>query len=199
MNNSNNSIKSPLLFLTVFLCSLFTFQIATSQNYTLNNSSSTLEVHGTSSIHDWILETEKQSGKIVISNTEELAIETLSITVEAESLKSGKSSMDKNTYDALDTDDHKTMDFNLTSVKKVDKLSDQSFKVSASGKMTIAGVTKTMSVDLTLKIEGTKVLLNGEKSFNMTDFGIDPPKALLGTIKTGDAIKIVFKSVFETK
>lgn len=199
MNNSNNSIKSPLLFLTVFLCSLFTFQIATSQNYTLNNSSSTLEVHGTSSIHDWILETEKQSGKIVISNTEELAIETLSITVEAESLKSGKSSMDKNTYDALDTDNHKTMDFNLTSVKKVDKLSDQSFKVSASGKMTIAGVTKTMSVDLTLKIEGTKVLLNGEKSFNMTDFGIDPPKALLGTIKTGDAIKIVFKSVFETK
>jgi hypothetical protein len=30
----------------------------------------------------------------------------------------------------------------------------------------------------------------------MTDFGIDPPKALLGTIKTGDEIEVKFKSIF---
>ena len=31
----------------------------------------------------------------------------------------------------------------------------------------------------------------------MTDYGIEPPKALLGTIKTGDDIKIIFKTVFQ--
>jgi len=194
-----HSIKFPVFFLTVFLSSLFSFQVALSQNYILNNNASVLEVHGTSSLHDWTLETEKQSGKIVIAQSGDLEIKTLSFSVEAESLKSGKSSMDKNTYKALKTEDYKTMTFDLVSVKKIEKLSDKSFKVSTTGKMTIAGVTKNMSIDMILKLEGNKVLLNGEKSFKMTDFGIDPPKALLGTIKTGDAIKIEFKSVFETK
>ncbi|EPR74345.1 hypothetical protein ADIWIN_0687 [Winogradskyella psychrotolerans RS-3] len=130
---------------------------------------------------------------------EELEISSLNFSIEAESLKSGKSSMDNNTYKALNTDDHKTMDFSLTSLKKVTKLSDQSFEVSALGKMTISGVTKSITIDMNVKLEGNKLLLNGEKSFKMTDFGIDPPKALLGTIKTGDDIKIEFKSVFEQK
>ncbi|WP_179376141.1 YceI family protein [Winogradskyella wichelsiae] len=195
----NNSIKSKVFFLALLVSSLFSFQIASSQNYVLNNSSSVLEVHGTSSLHDWTLETEKQSGKLVMAVSETLEISTLTITVEAESLKSGKSSMDNNTYEALNTDDHKTMNFNLTSVKQVDKLSDHSFKVSASGKMTISGVSKTITIGVTVKLEGDKVLLEGEKSFKMTDFGIDPPKALLGTIKTGDDIKITFNSVFEKK
>ncbi|MEP5936390.1 MAG: YceI family protein, partial [Winogradskyella arenosi] len=71
-----------------------------------------------------------------------------------------------------------------------------SYKVSVSGKMTIAGVTKTISVDLTANLQGSNVILEGNKTFKMTDFGIDPPKALLGTIKTGDDITIVFKSTF---
>ncbi|SDH89973.1 YceI family protein [Winogradskyella thalassocola] len=194
-----HSIKSPVFFLAVLLSSLFSFQVALSQNYILSNSSSVLEVHGTSSLHDWTLETEKQSGKAVITNSEDLEISSLNFSVEAESLKSGKSSMDKNTYKALNTDDHKTIDFNLTALKNVTKLSDQSFKVSASGKMTISGVTNSITIDMTVKLEGNKLLLNGEKSIKMTDFGIDPPKALLGTIKTGNEIKIEFKSVFEQK
>ena len=193
------SIKLPVFFLTVFFSSLFSFQTVFSQNYSLNNSSSVLEVHGTSSLHDWTLETEKQSGKVVVVNSEELEISSLNLSVEAESLKSGKSAMDKNTFKALNTDDYKTIDFSLTSLKSVVKQSDQSFKVSALGKMTISGVTKSITINMTVKLEGNKLLLNGEKSFKMTDFGIDPPKALLGTIKTGDDIKIEFKSVFEKK
>ena len=192
-----HSIKFPVFFLTVFISSLFSFQVALSQNYLLNNSSSVLEVNGTSSLHDWTLETEKQSGKVVLSNTETLEISSIDFSVEAESLKSGKSSMDKNTYKALKTDDHKTMDFSLSTVKQVKKISDNSFKVFTTGKMTIAGVTKTISLDMTVKLEGNKLLLEGEKSFKMTDFGVDPPTALLGTIKTGNEITIVFKTVFD--
>ena len=192
-----HSTKFRVFFLTVFISSLFSFQVALSQNYILNNSSSVLEVNGTSSLHDWTLETEKQSGKVVLSNAETLEISSLDFSVEAESLKSGKTSMDKNTYKALKTDDHKTMDFSLSVVKQVKKITDNSFKVFTTGKMTISGVTKTISLDMTVKLEGGKLLLEGEKSFKMTDFGVDPPTALLGTIKTGNEITIVFKTVFD--
>lgn len=192
------SIKLPVFFLTVLLSSIYSLQI-NSQTFTLNNSSSVLEVHGTSSLHDWHLETEKQSGKIVITNSEDLAISTLNFSVETESLKSGKSSMDKNTYKALKTDDYKTIDFKFKSVKQVVRLENNSFKATINGDLTISGVTKSISLDVTLNLSGTTVLLEGEKSLKMTDYGIDPPKALLGTIKTGDAIKIIFKSEFESK
>lgn len=192
------SIKFPILFLAVLLSGFYSLQV-TSQSFILNKSNSTLEVHGTSSLHDWHLETEKQSGEIVITNSDDLAISTLNFSVETESLKSGKSSMDKNTYKALKTDDYKTIDFKFKSIKQVNKLENNSFKATIIGDLTISGVTKSISLDITLNLNGTKVLLEGEKSLKMTDYGIDPPKALLGTIKTGDAIKIIFKSEFESK
>lgn len=192
------SIKFPILFLAVLLSGFYSLQV-TSQSFILNNSNSTLEVHGTSSLHDWHLETEKQSGEIVITNSDDLAISTLNFSVETESLKSGKSSMDKNTYKALKTDDYKTIDFKFKSIKQANKLENNSFKATIIGDLTISGVTKSISLDITLNLNGTKVLLEGEKSLKMTDYGIDPPKALLGTIKTGDAIKIIFKSEFESK
>jgi polyisoprenoid-binding protein YceI len=187
------------ILLTIFLSSLFSVQSVTAQTYSLNNNSSILEVHGTSSIHDWHVDAQEQSGRIVITNADELAISTLSFSVQAESLKSGKSSMDKNTYKALKTDDYKAIDFKLNSIKQVEKLTEQSFKVTALGDLTVSGVTKIISLDITVKLTGTKVLIEGEKSILMTDYGIKPPKALLGTIKTGNKINIIFKTVFETK
>lgn len=185
------------ILLTILFSSSFAVQSVTAQTYSLNNNTSFLEVHGTSSLHDWHVDAEEQSGKIVITNTENLEIKSLSFSVKAESLKSGKSSMDNNTYKALNTDDYKTIDFKLNSVKQVEKIKENSFKVSVLGNMTISGVTKTITLELTIKLDGTKVLIEGEKSILMTDYGIDPPKALLGTIKTGNKINIIFKSVFE--
>lgn len=185
------------ILLTILFSSSFAVQSVTAQTYSLNNNTSFLEVHGTSSLHDWHVDAEEQSGKIEITNTEDLEIKSLSFSVKAESLKSGKSSMDNNTYKALNTDDYKTIDFKLNSVKQVEKVKENSFKVSVLGNMTISGVTKTITLELTIKLDGTKVLIEGEKSILMTDYGIDPPKALLGTIKTGNKINIIFKSVFE--
>ena len=185
------------ILLTILFSSSFSVQSVTAQMYSLNNNTSFLEVHGTSSLHDWHVDAEEQSGNIVITNTEDLEIKSLSFSVKAESLKSGKSSMDNNTYKALNTDDYKTIDFKLNSVKQVEKVKENSFKVSVLGNMTISGVTKTITLELTIKLDGTKVLIEGEKSILMTDYGIDPPKALLGTIKTGNKINIIFKSVFE--
>ena len=42
-----------------------------------------------------------------------------------------------------------------------------------------------------------KITLIGEKKFKMTDFKIDPPKALFGTITTGDDITIKFSTTFK--
>jgi polyisoprenoid-binding protein YceI len=60
------------------------------------------------------------------------------------------------------------------------------------GKLTINGVTKTTPMVATLKYNPTdkSFTCTGTKSFKMSEYGVKPPTAVFGTIKTGDAISI---------
>jgi polyisoprenoid-binding protein YceI len=145
------------------------------------------------------LDAEEQSGLIEFSDLASADISRLKFSVESESLKSGKSSMDKNTFKALNTDKYKTIDFDFKDVKSIEKLNENTYTVALNGNLTVSGVTKQVTIGFKLVIDNNLIKLNGEKSILMTDFGIDPPKALLGTIKTGNEITIAFKPVFTTK
>lgn len=168
-----------------------------SQDYKLVNDTSSIIVSGTSTLHDWHVDGENQSGSLSFSEAESFNINELSFRVKAESLKSGKNSMDKNTYKALNTDKYKDIVFSYTKTNSVVKKGEGHYMITASGKLTISGVTKTIDLDLEVFKDGDLVKINGKKDMLMTDFGIDPPKALLGTIKTGNEITITYKSVFK--
>lgn len=190
------TIKNPTKTLLglLFMLVMATPQVF-SQTYNLNNQASKLTVSGTSSLHDWDIDAEQQKGQLVLNNSGDLKIEKLTFEVVSESLKSGKSGMDKNTYKALDTKKHKSITFQLLSVKDMKSSGNDNYKIEVIGNLTIAGVTKKTNINFDMGVSSNKVSLNGKKAFKMTDFGIDPPKALLGTITTGDEITITFTTV----
>ncbi len=170
------------------------------QSFTLNNGEGEVSVTGTSTLHDWEEVAEQKSGSMTLENTGELPkINSLKFTVEAESLKSGKGAMDKNTYKALETKDHKQIVFVLKGVKSISPVTSSSnkYKVVATGSLTIAGSTNTIDLPFNLTVNQGKVLLEGKKSLKMTDFNVDPPKALLGTITTGDEIEVHYNTVWK--
>lgn len=187
--------KQVLALILAILLQVFVIGSLMAQNYTLSNSASQLTVFGTSNLHDWEVVAEQQSGDIKLTNDETLSISELKVKVVSESLKSGKSGMDKNTFKALKTNSYKSIDFEMLQVKSMESVGNSNYKVTVVGNLSIAGVTKKIELSLKMGVSDSKVTLEGEKAINMTHYNIEPPTALLGTIKTGEELTIKFKSI----
>jgi hypothetical protein len=62
--------------------------------------------------------------------------------------------------------------------------------------LTMSGAEKTIEMDVeATSLTNGRFRFTGEVPLLMSDFGIKPPKALLGTLKTGDRIVVRFDVV----
>jgi polyisoprenoid-binding protein YceI len=186
---------SNLIMLTAVL--LFSFGV-NAQSYKLNNKASSVEIDGTSNIHDWTMKAENTGGVLTVDFDEGTLekIEKLEFTVVAESLVSGKSGMDKNTYKALNTDKYKNITYNLKKVNGIEKLSGNNYKVKTTGSLMIAGVKKDINLNFDLNSNSDQLALTGQYKLNMTDYGVEAPTAMFGTIKTGEDVVVKFETHF---
>lgn len=179
---------------TVFVLALIYSSVTNAQNYSLDKVNSDLTIFGTSNVHDWEIKAENQQGNLVLNSEND--IKSLQIIIEAEGLKSGKSGMDKNTYKALNTKSHKSIEFNYTKTTSINKNGDNSYKFHIQGELKINGVTKNIPMTVDVQVTNNNVTFTGKKTIKMTEFEVEPPTALLGTIKTGAEVTISFNSKF---
>jgi len=150
-----------------------------------------VSVDGTSTLHDWSSAVTKLewSGQLTVEGTSVKAIQNLVVTIPVESIKSEKGGMmDDKTYEAFKSDKNPTIAFKLTSATVTGN------KVNAKGTLTMAGVTKpiVMNVDAKVLADGA-VHFSGSQAINMKDYGMTPPKAVMGTIKVGEKVTVLFE------
>ena len=111
-------------------------------------------------------------------------LETFEIAILAASLKSPKDGIDKNMHKALKADKFAEITFRMKS------LENRGTGVRALGTLTIAGVSKDIVLDLATERSGSNLSVIGEIPLLMTDYGVTPPKAMLGMMKTDPKIVI---------
>lgn len=169
------------------------------QSFEIDQRNSSLKVDGTSNIHDWSLNAENFHANLEIEMRGSILkdISKLEFTLEPNSLKSGKAGMDKNTYRALKTSKNEKISFNIKEVKNINQLSETKFKVSTTGILEIAGVKKQIPLFFYISPDQDKISLEGEYNLAMTDYGVEPPTAMFGTIKTGDRVRVTFQIQFK--
>jgi polyisoprenoid-binding protein YceI len=168
------------------------------QKYRMDKEDYALKIKGTSNVHDWTMEAESVSGMAVarLGDNGLQGFDRVNITVQSKQIESGKRIMNNKTYDALEADDHPTIFYELISVSNL-KSSGEQFSGKATGKLEIAGESSITTVPFEGRwVDDNTFRVNGNFSLEMTDFGIDPPTAMLGTLKTGNKISLKFEFTF---
>ncbi|MFO7620585.1 MAG: YceI family protein, partial [Bacteroidales bacterium] len=91
--------------------------------------------------------------------------------------------------DALKVKDHPEIVFISDGAENVVS-NDGKINGTLIGKLSIGGVSKSIDIGFSGNINGDSILISGSEEVNMADYGIKPPTALLGTLKTGEKVTV---------
>ncbi len=168
-----------------------------------------VRVSGTSTLHDWTVASRTIEGSLTVSDAflvdptlasapdlkAEGPVPGLTVVIPATSLKSDSPKMDKVMHEALAAAAHPQIRFALTGASLASGADPASgaFRLDVRGQLTVAGQTREVAfpVDVQRRPSG-QLVVTGEVPLKMTTFGIKPPTALLGTVRSGDDIRVTF-------
>jgi polyisoprenoid-binding protein YceI len=123
------------------------------------------------------------------------------LRVPVHSLDCGRRAMNEDLFEALKVDAHPTIQFDLERVDVLERAGggDGPYRLGIMGALTIAGVERSIEVEAVGEAVGAgRGRAYGRKSLLMSDFGVDPPVAMLGLIRVQDEIEVHFDLVGST-
>ncbi len=196
-NNSKRSV-------TLMVCCLLSFgQVALAQStYTISDSKSNdMKLSGTSSLHDWEMKASVFSGKAQFDfkNGDDqtlVGLNSLTFSLPVTNLKSDKNGLDKNAYEALNSNKHKNIIYTLLTAK-VSPEKDHKFLIKTTGNLGISGITMEVAMDVYCIVnKDATITCSGNEALKMSDYKVKPPSFMWGAMKTGDAITLDFSVVY---
>ena len=167
----------------------------------LKLSAARVTIAGTSNIHPFTASTTDvrmsrlvlapPDGDFLQSAVKPGALEAFEIVIKAASLTSPKDGLDKNMHKALKVAEFPEITFTLARTEAGAAPST----LKAIGLLKIAGVEREVALNLKVGVNASTITVIGEVPLLMTDYGIKPPTAMLGMLKTDPKITITFETV----
>lgn len=171
-----------------------TATVAGAQSAKINLApASSITVEGTSNIHAWHATSTELTSSIQMAQPVSAgsAVESVTLSLPVTSLKSGKGGLDKNLYKALKAEQNPTITFVMKGYRASPK--GEAFAAVVTGTLTVNGVEKEIVAEASMTGDAkTGIKALGSATFKMTDFGVKPVTALMGTIRTGDQVTVKF-------
>lgn len=161
-------------------------------------------VEGTSTTKSWSCKAVAVDATIMATSANapaavlgaEKAVRSVSLVVAAPKLDCGNGTMTGHAHKALKAEQHRTITFTLGSYDLA-KVADGT-RGTLAGTLTLGGVTKPVSIVATAKPAAAgQVRVTGTYALRMTDYGLTPPKLMMGAMKVGDEVKVNFDLVLK--
>jgi polyisoprenoid-binding protein YceI len=201
---STFSRRLIIAMLAAVASSALALSAAEPQKALLSTGGTRITISGTSNIHAWTASTTAaQLTRVDLSPglTAANALATLSnpgqvsafaISVPASSLHSERDGLDKNMWKALKADKHPDITFALA---RIEPRAGIEGGLRAIGTLQVAGVEREVALDLVAVQREEALSVRGEVALVMTDFGIAPPRAMLGMLRTDPKVSVQFETV----
>ena len=165
-----------------------------------SRADSRVTVEGGSNVHDWACSTSQIDASVSIDPAYATAptaaigamLKAVEVKVPVKTIKCGKGAMDNNLYKALKADKSTTISYIMGSFTVAPGATAESFTVKAPGSLTIAGEQRPVTVEVkAVRQADGSIKATGRVPLKMTDFGIEPPTAMFGAMKTKNDITVV--------
>jgi polyisoprenoid-binding protein YceI len=163
---------------------------------------SKLWIEGTSNLHGWSCKATALEAAIEfdaaaaaqVAVAPPKALKRVHVKVPVKSLKCGHGGMDDNLYKALKANDSPDISYIMGTFEAVPGDTKDNFSLHTVGTLTVAGKENPLNMEVaaTRSADGT-VKATGVVTIKMTDFGIQPPTAIFGRLKTGNEVKVNFE------
>ncbi|HXT17331.1 MAG TPA: YceI family protein [Gemmatimonadaceae bacterium] len=165
------------------------------------SADSKLWIDGTSNLHDWSCKADKIDAAIdmdvaaaaSMTVTAPKAVKKVEVRIPVKALHCNHGGMDGNVYKALKADQAPDISYILATLEAVPGDKDE-ITLKTEGTLTIAGKENkiSMTIEAVRLADGT-LKAKGVVPIKMTDYGIQPPTAIFGRLKTGDEVKVNFE------
>ena len=169
------------------------------ETYILNKSNSSMKVSGTSNVHDWAMDVNNFQGYLFVNHAEDnYEISRVYFKAKAKSILSDKKLMNKKAHEALKVDEHSSITFRLSEVKNL-KTTEDKVSGTIQGDLVIAGKTNQIELTFSGKLKDNQIHIQDTYTLNMSDYNVEPPTAMLGSVKTDDKVLVNFDMIFSMK
>jgi polyisoprenoid-binding protein YceI len=152
-----------------------------------------ISIEGTSNVHGWTCGTETINGTFVApANSPFSGLEQLRVDIPVEPFACGNREMDRRMKRAMNVDTHTGVRYQLQFVSVASETGNIA-TLNTRGNLTVNGTTKPISMEVKGNILADgRIRFSGKHAMVMSDFGITPPTAMLGAMRTGDRIEVSF-------
>lgn len=173
--------------------------------YDAQPTGSKAKIEGTSTIHDWTMESSVIGGFMEVDanfpasalTDPNAARPKVEVFLPVRAFKSYAKKMDEVMQEHMEEPKFKRIEYKLIELKpKSAPGTTGPLQFEAVGLLTIHGVTRTNTMPVTIEKLDGKIKVTGKTPLKMTDFGVKPPApTILGMspIKTGDDITVSFE------
>jgi polyisoprenoid-binding protein YceI len=161
-----------------------------------------VSVSGTSTLHDWTMTSTAATGEVTIpagllAGPPAEGTASGNFTVAVTSLASGKDRMDRIAHESLGAPKQPRITLELRRVTVTGPHAQGGIAVTVAGVMTVAGKPREIQLPMQVRRDGERLRAVGSAPLKMTDFGIEPPTAMMGTLHTGDAIVVTLDATLK--
>lgn len=204
--NTNQTAILSILTLAITWATPAAFAADSTTYQTASKTPAKILIEGTSNVHDWevtgatidgvvsIQPILDASGNVDLRATFTDGKTTAEAKILISSMTGSRRGMDSRMEKAFDADTHPTIAFVLQEFTLAEEplTDDGGLQGIASGDLKMAGSSALADFDVIIYPDVSGFRIEGEANLNMTEYGVKPPTALFGAVRTAEDIKITF-------